>query len=67
MTKPILDSQTLLYEYAVWGVQYGDGRDMQDLRFGQYIHNTYDLVPDVAFYTESATEAFEELYSIVKT
>ena len=62
MRKPVLNSQDLISEYAIWGVQYGNGRNKQDLRFGQYIHNTYHLVPDVGFYTEYATDAFEELY-----
>lgn len=66
MNKLVLDSQSLISEYAIWGISYGDGRNKQDLRFGQYIHNTYHLVPDIDFYTESATDAFEGLYAKLK-
>jgi len=40
-------------EYLSWSVEFGGGKNNNDLRFGQYISNTYDLVedcPDVFYY-----------------
>lgn len=61
MTKLVLDSESLTCEYLAWGLSHKDGRNKEDLRFGQYIHNNYHLVPDVGFYTESSSEAYVEI------
>ena len=56
----------LCQEYDNWLQNYGKGRDENDLRFGQYIHNEYELnqltvFSDLAFYAENPTTAFEHL------
>lgn len=60
--KPVLTSENLSSEYIAWDFFHKDGRNEEDLRFGQYIHNAYRLVPDVGFYTESSSEAYVEIY-----
>lgn len=50
-------------EYLTWSLDYGDGRNDEDIRFGQHIHNKYDmshLKADV-FYVESCEKAYSEL------
>lgn len=52
----------LLTEYQIWISEYKNGRNEEDLRFGQYLHINYDMsnVTDV-FHKESATEVFNIL------
>ena len=38
-----LDLQSLNSEYTKWIFENGMGRNSNDQRFGQYIHNNYDL------------------------
>lgn len=38
-----LDLQSLNSEYTKWISENGMGRNSSDQRFGQYIHNNYDL------------------------
>lgn len=49
-------------EYQIWISKYKNGRNEQDLRFGQYLHINYDMsnVIDV-FHKESATQVFNIL------
>lgn len=60
--KPVLTSDSLLGEYSYWCKHFGN-RDDSDQRFGQFIHNNYHLVPDVAWNTENAKEAYVEIYN----
>lgn len=50
-------------EYLNWSITNGDGRNDDDLRFGQHVHNTYDMsrFKTDAFYKESCEEAYSEL------
>jgi hypothetical protein len=59
--KLTLDQLTM--DYATWTLSFGQGRDMHDLRFGQYIHNKYDMAGIEAdvFYEESVEAAFVTL------
>lgn len=49
-------------EYTNWVKQNGNGRNLQGLRFSQYIHNTYDLtnlnLQEDGFYIESAEKFY---------
>jgi hypothetical protein len=58
-----LTEEILLSEYYNWYDQFQDGRNNDDLRFGQYLHITYDTfnLTDV-FYTENATDVFNILH-----
>lgn len=49
-------------EYLAWSLSNGDGRNSDDLRFGQYLHSKYNMetLTDV-FYQESC----ETVYSIL--
>ena len=58
-----LSSEKLYNEYIKWIKVYGAGRNNKDLRFGQYIHSEFLLVPDVAFYTENTFIAYNELFN----
>lgn len=46
--------------YVDWTKKYGDGRNHEDLRFGQWIHIYFEPPVDV-FYIESAKKAYTEL------
>ena len=61
--RPVLTTKDLMREFADWGES---NRNYFDLRFGQAMHSKYHLVPDVAFYTEDKTEAFNELLEALK-
>ena len=63
--KPVLTSDSLLTEYSYWRKHFGNRND-SDQRFGQFIHNKYHLVPDVAWNTENANEAYIEIYEKLK-
>lgn len=57
-----MNIETLDKAYFEWREKYGDGRNPQDLRFGQAFIGTYSLsdLPEV-FYTESAERAYRIL------
>lgn len=38
-----LDYSRLNSEYLSWSLENGDGRNKDDLRFGQYLDHKYDL------------------------
>lgn len=58
----VLNIERLNLEYLSWTIDNGDGRNSDDLRFGQVLHNKYqlDALSDV-FYVENATSAYETL------
>jgi len=43
MSSRILNWIRLQKEYEQWFENYGEGRDLNDLRFGQYLYIKYDL------------------------
>ena len=67
--NPKLTQEILLTEYVNWAEKFKNGRNDSDLRFGQYIHNTYDLYysgnilehPN-GFYTEDIDEAYSQIF-----
>ena len=60
-----LTYQRLNGEYLSWSLENGEGRNEDDLRFGQYLYSKYDGMKDFTdvFYIESC----EEVYSILLT
>lgn len=58
----ILTTERLNLEYITWTLDNGNGRNSDDLRFGQFLHNKYQLdgLSDV-FYVESAIGVYEQL------
>jgi hypothetical protein len=69
--KTILTKEILLDEYTNWRWDHGAGRNNQDLRFGQFIWNKYDMIsmydgktPDISndgFYTETPAIAYNQI------
>ena len=60
-----LDYSKLNTEYIAWSIDIGDGRNKNDIRFGQYIHNKYDMTSwktDV-FYDESCERSYSRILS----
>jgi len=41
--KTRLTLEILNNEFASWINQFGENRNKSDIRFGQHIHNTYDI------------------------
>ena len=68
----ILDYSKLNGEYITWSIEYSDGRNEQDLRFGQYLWSKYDNMKDFTdvFHKESCEEAYSilltDLYKLEK-
>lgn len=57
-----LTLERLNLEYLSWTVESGEGRDKQDIRFGQYLHNKYDIPSRLdVFYIEKTTKAYDTL------
>lgn len=52
--------EILCDEYTEWVSKNGFGRNIHDVRFGQYLHSEYDLPEDV-YYLEDAREIFSRL------
>ena len=65
-----LTPEILIQELAKWTKDNGEGRNSSDLRFGQYIHNTYEpygyAEGEDGYYKEKASEAYEILSKIVE-
>lgn len=58
-----LDYTRLNGEYLNWALKYGEERNEDDLRFGQYLHSKYDMSHfnvDV-FYIEDYEKVYSEL------
>lgn len=60
-------------EYLDWTLRFGQGRNDQDLRFGQYISNKYDIKArqlsnsDLdAFYTEQTDKSYDIMYALLE-
>lgn len=55
-----LTIERLNLEYVAWDVEFNDGRNDQDIRFGQYLCNKYDVPSSLdVFYVESAKKAYQ--------
>lgn len=58
-----LNKNRLKSEYSIWTVSYGNGRNSDGLRFGQYLWSRYNnmyLFTDVFYY-----DSCESVYSIL--
>ena len=60
-------------EYLDWTLRFGQGRNDQDLRFGQYISNKYDIKArqlsnsDLdAFYHEQTDKSYDIMYALLE-
>lgn len=58
-----LDWSRLNGEYLNWSLKNGDGRNSDDLRFGQYLHSKYDNMNQFTdvFYFESCEFVYSTL------
>lgn len=59
----ILDYSRLNGEYLNWAIENGDGRNSDDLRFGQYLWSKYDNMKDFTdvFHMESCETVYSTL------
>ena len=60
-------------EYLNWSLQWGQGRNDQDLKFGQYISNKYDIKARQlsnsqldAFYNEATDKSYDIMYELLE-
>lgn len=59
-------------EYLNWTLQYNQGRNDQDLRFGQYLDWKYDLKMHLSdrsaglFYEEGVDAVYNEIYRVLE-
>lgn len=58
----VLDIKRLNLEYISWNIDNGEGRNLDDLRFGQMLYNKYemDTLTDV-FYIETPKVVYDTL------
>jgi hypothetical protein len=58
-----LNYSQLNSEYLAWSVENGDGRNKQDLRFGQYLWSKYNNMSNFTdvFYIESCEQTYSTL------
>lgn len=67
MSRKTLNYSEINAEYLSWSLENGDGRNKDDLRFGQYLDHKYDLELHMSdrsvglFYEESC----ENVYSAI--
>ena len=55
-------------EYLNWSLENGDGRNSDDLRFGQYLDSKYIISKewmDIVFYNESCEGVYSELLKLL--
>lgn len=60
-------------EYLNWALQWGQGRNDQDLKFGQFISNKYEIparqLPNSkldAFYHEATDTSYDIMYELLE-
>ena len=59
-------------EYLDWALQWGQGKNDQDLRFGQFLDWKYDLKLHLSdrsvglFYNESVDEVYDEILRVLQ-
>lgn len=56
-----LTIKRLNLEHVTWSLDNGNSRNTDDLRFGQFIHNKYNVECVDVFSVESAQDAYEQL------
>ena len=62
-----LTLERLNMEYLSWAVEFGEGRNNDDIRFGQHIHNKYDVPARIdVFYIEKTTKAYDTVLEDLK-
>ena len=56
-------------EYRIWNMRWSNGRNKDDLRFGQYLWSKYENMKDFTdvFNFESAEKAYNTLIEDFKT
>lgn len=59
--KNELNQELLSLEYLNWVIENGNGRNSDDLRFGQFIYNKYSVETDTSYNSESADKVYEDL------
>lgn len=58
-------------EYLDWTIRFGQGRNDQDLRFGQFLDWKYDLGLHLSdrsaglFYNERVDEVYDEIHRVL--
>ena len=58
-------------EYLEWTLQWGQGRNEQDLRFGQYLDMKYNLNLHISdrsvglFYNENVDEVYDKILYVL--
>lgn len=66
------DIKHLNLEYISWTINWGQARNDQDLRFGQYLDHKYDLKLHLSdrsiglFYNESPDEVYNEILRVLE-
>lgn len=59
-------------EYLDWSIRFGNKRNDQDLRFGQYLDQKYDLKLHLSdrsvglFYSENVEEVYDEILRVLE-
>lgn len=59
-------------EYLNWALQWGQGRNDQDLRFGQFLDHKYNLKLHLSdrsvglFYNESVDEVYDKILRVLQ-
>lgn len=59
-------------EYLDWSIRFGNKRNDQDLRFGQYLDWKYDLKLHLSdrsvglFYSENVEEVYDEILRVLE-
>lgn len=72
MERPELTIERLNGEYLDWSIRFGNKRNDQDLRFGQYLDWKYDLKLHLSdrsvglFYSENVEEVYDEILRVLK-
>ena len=63
----VLHSNQLNQEFLNWTSEWGNGRNPEDLRFGQYLHLMYKIPDSLmdGFYDESPLKAYRAIYKIL--
>lgn len=56
-----LTIKRLNLEHISWDLANGTGRNSDDLRFGQFMHNKYKIEGIDVFYIENAEEVYYKL------
>jgi len=57
-----LDYTRLNGEYLNWALKYGEERNEDDLRFGQYLLSKYDMSDYIEDYEKTYSELLKDLY-----